>query len=162
MKVLAVLMVVPLLGACDLSMQKQDRHATQSSPTWWENGSTVTASPEGTVAIEDLAEQAATDHPPHLTPALLRRGEDRHRIFCAPCHGLSGAGDGAIIQRGFPTPPSYHDPRLMAASPAAIVDVLSNGRGAMYGFADKIPPADRWAIAAYVKTLQRLPAEPPR
>jgi len=146
-----------LLGGCDLSMQTQEKHAAQSSPALWPTGPAVAPSPQGTLPIDAPADQAALDHPPHLSEALLRRGQERHQIFCAPCHGSTGQGDGTVVTRGFPRPPSYHEPRLMAAPPAAIVDVVSNGRGAMYGFADKIAPADRWAIAAYVKTLQRLP-----
>jgi mono/diheme cytochrome c family protein len=158
MKSAALLLLPAMLGGCDLSMQRQARHATQSGASLWSQGPEIAGSPDGTIPIGQPAEQSAIDRPPHLTEAVLRRGSDRYTIFCAPCHGLDGSGDGSVVQRGFPRPPSYHDARLMAAPTAAIVDVIGNGRGAMYGFADKVPPADRWAIAAYVKTLQRLPA----
>ena len=67
----------------------------------------------------------------------------------------TGDGDGTVVKRGFPAPPSFHIPRLVAAPPAYVVGVITNGHGVMYSYADRVAPADRWAIAAYVKTLQR-------
>lgn len=157
-----VFLLTILLSGCDLSMQKQARHTAQSSPTLWPGGPAQAASPEGTIPMSTPTDQAALDHPPHLTEALLRRGLERHQIFCAPCHGSEGKGDGRIVARGFPRPPDYRSPRLLAAPPAAIVAVIGDGYGTMYGFADKVPPADRWAIAAYVKVLQRMPVETAR
>lgn len=92
---------------------------------------------------------------PTLTPALLQRGQERFRIFCAPCHSELGDGHGMIVQRGFPPPPSYHTPRLREAPTQHFYDVITQGYGAMYPFADRVPPQDRWAIAAYIRALQR-------
>jgi hypothetical protein len=85
---------------------------------------------------------------------LLRRGEDRYKIFCTPCHGLQGNGDGMIAMRGMRRPPSYHIDRLRQAPNGYFYDVISNGFGAMYSYSERIPPADRWAIIAYVRALQ--------
>jgi len=74
--------------------------------------------------------------------------------FCSPCHGARGAGDGVVVSRGFPPPPSYHQDRLRDAPPEHIVSVITNGTGTMYSYAERIPPEDRWAIAHYVKALQ--------
>ena len=90
-----------------------------------------------------------------LSRELLERGQTRFNIYCSPCHGLTGHGDGMIVQRGFPPPPSYHeDPRLLEAPLGYFVDVMTNGFGRMYSYASRISPEDRWAVAAYLRTLQ--------
>jgi mono/diheme cytochrome c family protein len=94
------------------------------------------------------------DAPP-VTPALLLRGQERFRIYCTPCHSELGDGRGMIVQRGFPPPPSYHIDRLRQAPVQHFYDVIANGHGAMYSFANRVQPADRWAIAAYIRALQR-------
>jgi mono/diheme cytochrome c family protein len=90
-----------------------------------------------------------------ITPADLRRGQEQFNIFCAVCHGRLGDGNGMIVQRGFPHPPSYHIPRLRNAPIGHFYQVITNGFGAMYSYNDKISPADRWRIAAYIRALQR-------
>ncbi|HTQ35775.1 MAG TPA: cytochrome c [Steroidobacteraceae bacterium] len=93
--------------------------------------------------------------PVPYTAELLQRGRVQFDIYCAPCHGPDGDGDGYITQRGFPHPPSYHIDRLRHASDDWLVEVITNGYGAMYSFADRVAPADRRAIAAYIRALQR-------
>jgi mono/diheme cytochrome c family protein len=151
-----------LLAGCDLSMKQQQRDDPQESATLWPGGPPRQAPPAGTIATDDPARAGALRTPPALTSALLDRGEQRYGIYCAVCHGARGEGDGPVVKRGFPAPPSYHAPRLMAAPPAYIVDVITNGHGVMYSYADRVEPGDRWAIAAYVKALQRLPAQEAR
>jgi mono/diheme cytochrome c family protein len=92
--------------------------------------------------------------PPPVTMALLERGKERFDIDCAPCHGRAGDGDGMIVQRGFPRPPSYHIERLRNVPSQHFYDVITNGYGIMYSYADRVEPADRWAIAAYIRALQ--------
>ena len=85
---------------------------------------------------------------------LLTRGQDRYRIFCTPCHGLQGDGNGMIAMRGMKHPPSYQIDRLRQAPNGYYYDVITNGFGAMYSYSERIPPSDRWAIIAYVRALQ--------
>lgn len=158
----AALLLPLLLGACDLSMEDQPRGRIQGSATLWPGGPPRQAPPAGTIREGGLAYAAATASPPPLTPALIDRGQERYGIFCAVCHGARGAGDGTIVRRGFPPPPSFGSPRLVAAPPAYVVDVVTNGHGIMYSYADRVDPADRWAIAAYVKALQRAGVPEPR
>jgi len=151
-----------LLSGCDLSMRQQARDDPQESASLWPGGPRRQAPPAGTIATDAPARAEALRAPPALTPALLDRGQERYGIYCAVCHGARGEGDGPVVQRGFPAPPSYREPRLMAAPPAYIVDVITDGYGIMYSYADRVAPADRWAIAAYVKALQRTPAQASR
>jgi mono/diheme cytochrome c family protein len=93
-------------------------------------------------------------NPLPLTRALLTRGQQRFDIYCAPCHGRSGDGAGMVVQRGFPGPPSYHSEHLRHAPDSHLYQVISNGYGVMYPYADRITPHDRWAIVAYIRALQ--------
>ncbi|HZT42386.1 MAG TPA: cytochrome c [Chthonomonadaceae bacterium] len=93
--------------------------------------------------------------PVPLTRALLLRGQQRFDIYCSPCHGYAGYGNGMIVQRGFPAPPSYHSDRPRKAPIGHFFDVMTNGYGLMYSYADRVTPEDRWAIAAYIRALQR-------
>lgn len=95
-----------------------------------------------------------SEYPLPLTKELLRRGKERYDIYCIVCHGASGAGDGMIVQRGFPPPPSFHSDRLREAPIGHFVDVITHGYGVMYPYASRVEPADRWAIAAYIRALQ--------
>ena len=92
--------------------------------------------------------------PLRLTPELLQRGRERYDIYCAVCHGASGDGNGEVVQRGFPAPPTYHSERLRNAPVGHFYDVVTNGYGVMYSYADRVEPQDRWAIAAYIRALQ--------
>lgn len=93
-------------------------------------------------------------NPLPITPALLDRGRERFNIYCAPCHSMAGDGDGMIARRGFPSPPSYHTDRLRNAADSHFYQVITNGYGVMYSYADRIAPQDRWAIVAYIRALQ--------
>ena len=92
--------------------------------------------------------------PPPVTMTLLERGRARFDIDCAPCHGRFGDGDGIIVQRGFPHPPSYYSDALRNAPNQLFYDVITHGYGVMYPYADRVDPADRWAITAYIRALQ--------
>jgi mono/diheme cytochrome c family protein len=93
-------------------------------------------------------------YPVPVNEKLVRRGEDRYKIFCAPCHGLQGDGNGMAAVRGMKHPPSYHIDRLRQAPNGYFYDVMTNGFGAMYSYSERIPPNDRWAIIAYLRALQ--------
>jgi Cytochrome C oxidase, cbb3-type, subunit III len=130
------------------------------------SGSTAMTIPAGTLARGQLREndalytgklngQLVTDFPIAVTEKVLARGQERYTIFCAPCHGGLGDGKGIIVQRGFAKPPDYMLPRLLDAPVGHFYDVIANGYGAMYSYSARIPVNDRWAIAAYIRLLQK-------
>lgn len=90
-----------------------------------------------------------------ITREVLERGRERFDIYCAPCHGRTGEGNGMVVQRGFPAPPSYHIDRLRQAPVGHFYDVMTQGYGVMYSYAARVEPTDRWAIAAYIRVLQK-------
>jgi mono/diheme cytochrome c family protein len=92
--------------------------------------------------------------PSAISKEQLDRGRDRFNIYCSVCHGPTGEGDGMIVQRGFPQPPSFHDQRLRDAPEGHFFYVISHGYGAMYPYADRLTPEDRWAVIAYIRALQ--------
>jgi mono/diheme cytochrome c family protein len=139
-----------LLAACDTGTEQRD--AVASTRTVQRGYVPV---PPGTVARGASAQAAALAPPgPERTSALLARGEERFKAFCTPCHGLSGRGDGPVVSRGFSPPPSYHEERILPLTPEQIVQVITQGKGRMFPYADRVLPEDRWAIAHYVKELQ--------
>lgn len=141
-RLLLILALITLGGCDDMSTQpKQKTYSPEVGP--------AQLAP-GTVEYQHKKVQA-----PPLTLALLQRGQERFRIYCTPCHSELGDGHGMVVQRGFPPPPSYHIDRLRQEPPSYFYDVITNGHGAMYSFADRVQPADRWAIAAYIRALQR-------
>jgi len=94
------------------------------------------------------------EFPVPVTKELIDRGQNRFNIYCIVCHGPTGNGDGMVVRRGFPKPPTYHDDRLRNAPVGHFFDVMTNGWGKMNSYAAQIPPADRWAIASYIRALQ--------
>jgi mono/diheme cytochrome c family protein len=144
-----------LLAAChDDSMTSQNRYGTYGRAALFPDGAEAQPLPSGVVAQGDLERDAQSAKSPAVDAQLLARGQQRYDIYCSPCHGLSGDGDGMIVRRGFPAPPSYHTARLRAAPAQHFFDVISNGYGVMYSYAARVEPRDRWAIVAYVRALQ--------
>lgn len=92
--------------------------------------------------------------PMPVTEEMMARGRERFNVFCAPCHGRTGQGNGIVVQRGFRAPPSFHDERLRNAPVGYYVNVETYGFGAMSDYSAQVPVADRWAIAAYIRALQ--------
>jgi len=147
-------LLAPLIAcACHQNMVDQPRYDDYERAPLFGDGMASQPPPPGTVPI-DAPDRAAASQRPPMTLALLERGRERFGIYCSMCHGYDGLGDGIVPARGFPRPPSYLEPRLVAAPAAHFYDVISNGYGAMYGYADRVEPADRWAIAAYIRALQ--------
>ena len=97
---------------------------------------------------------AADKFPFPITRADLERGRERYNVYCTPCHDYTGGGRGMIVQRGFPQPPSYHIQRLRDEPAGHFFEVMTNGYGAMFSYAARVDPADRWRIAAYIRVLQ--------
>lgn len=95
-----------------------------------------------------------TEFPMPVTEEVVNRGQERFNVYCIVCHGPTGNGDGMIVRRGFPKPPTYHDDRLRNAPVGHFFDVMTNGWGKMNSYASQVPAADRWAIVAYIRTLQ--------
>ena len=121
---------------------------------------------EGTVARGQLTDDSAfytgkvdgqltSELPVALTPELLAVGRTRFETFCSPCHGRTAAGDGMVVQRGFKKPRSFHEDRLRTIPVGHFFDAMTNGFGAMSDYRAQVSVADRWAIAAYVRALQR-------
>lgn len=115
---------------------------------------------ENTVAHGSLRNDAlaiskdSNEFPLPITQELLERGQDRFQIFCTPCHGLQGDGNGMAAVRGMKHPPTYHQDRLRQAPNGYFYDVMTNGFGQMLNYSAQIPPSDRWAIVAYIRALQ--------
>ena len=162
---LMLLFVAVTLCACHRDMYVQPyKRPLQGSPLFDDQAASRPLEPH-TVAQEDPAEigplqtglqngQLITDLPVPITGELLERGQERFGIFCAVCHGADGYGQGMIVQRGFPAPPSFHTDRLRTAPAGHFFDVMTRGYGVMYPYASRITPEDRWAITAYIRALQ--------
>ncbi len=103
---------------------------------------------------KDANGQDSTVFPYPITRDVLEHGRERFNIYCVPCHGPTGDGDGLVVQRGFNAPPSYNTDRLRQAPVGHFFDVITNGFGAMPSYADQVPVNDRWAIIAYIRALQ--------
>jgi mono/diheme cytochrome c family protein len=148
-----LLMCVALTG-CGENMTDQAKYQEYEPGPLFRNGRVLQAPVPGTVARGDLDRDKSRNEKPPLTAALLARGQEQFDVFCSPCHARIGDGNGIIVQRGMPHPPSFHSDRLRTADDQHFFDVISNGYGAMYSYADRVSPRDRWALIAYVRALQ--------
>jgi mono/diheme cytochrome c family protein len=150
------------LSGCQLKqdMAHQPKARPLSPSEFFADGRSERPLLENTVARGALADDAffvpkdSNNFPLPVNQELLERGEERYQIFCTPCHGLQGDGNGLIVMRGMKHPPSYHQDRLRQVPNGYLYDVITNGFGAMLGYSAQIPPRDRWAIIAYVRALQ--------
>jgi mono/diheme cytochrome c family protein len=147
-------------------MRHQDSVRTFDASSHFADGASARHPPPHTVARAEMApdDPVATgkkdgvllaELPVPFTHGLLERGRQRFDIFCSPCHGADGYGQGIVVRRGFPAPPSYLEPWLLKAPAGHLYDVITSGIGRMYPLADRIEPRDRWAIVAYLRALQR-------
>ena len=147
-------------GCIQQDMARQPKNKPLSPSTFFEDGRSERAPVENTVARGSLADDElyvpkdSNAFPLPLTPELMTRGQERYKIFCTPCHGLQGDGNGMIAMRGMKHPPSYHQDRLRQVPNGYLFDVITNGFGGMLGYSAQIPPKDRWAIVAYLRALQ--------
>ena len=147
-------------------MHDQPKLEAYEGSGFFRDGRAMRPSVPGTVARGRLDEddhffrgrvdgEPAKTFPFAITLETLTRGRERFDVFCAPCHDRTGYGNGVIVERGMRRPPSLHVDRLRAAPPGYVFDVITNGFGAMFDYSDRISPADRWAIVAYVRALQQ-------
>ena len=149
------------------SMDDQPKVLPQTASTFFFDGSSMRQPVPGTVAIDGLKEDTAfytgmgPDGKPVATipvtvdETLLERGRQRYVIYCQPCHDARGDGKGILFQRGNVPTASFHDEKLLKYTDGQIFDIMTNGMGLMPSYRWPIPPADRWAIIAHVRALQR-------
>jgi mono/diheme cytochrome c family protein len=153
------------VAGCRQDMHDAPRYEPLEASTFFANGQASRALVANTVARGLLREdmhlnegkvdgQLATTFPMPVTADVMARGQERFNVFCSPCHGKTGSGNGMVVQRGFRAPPSYHEDRLRNAPVGYFFDVMTNGFGAMQDYSSQVPVADRWAIAAYIRALQ--------
>ena len=166
MKIVLLLLLLLSLPACRRDMANQARVDPLEASSFFPDGAGSRTPPAHTIAQGQLHEdtlyytgrtdagELATVFPHPVTRGELERGQARYDIFCAPCHGRVGDGRGAVVDRGFPAPPTFHQPRLREAPPGHLFEVMTKGFGVMYPYASRVPPEDRWAIAAYIRSLQ--------
>lgn len=151
---LAAVLLAPALASCGkANMDSQAKAKQWDENTFFADRSSMREPVPGTVARN--APDAPAPQPKVITAALLERGRTEFNIFCSPCHGQSGDGRGMIVQRGFPQPPPLWLPRLEQAEASYLYDVITDGHGVMYSYADRVKSADRWAVIAYVRALQQ-------
>jgi hypothetical protein len=156
---------VMLLAGCRLDMHIQPKYLPYEPTDFFADGRSERPPVPGTVARGQLRTDellytgkengvVANEFPFPITRADLERGRERYNIYCTPCHDYTGTGNGMIVQRGFPHPPSYHIDRLRQAPVGHFFEVMTDGFGAMYSYAARVSPEDRWRIAAYIRVLQ--------
>ena len=162
---LAIVTAAALAAGCRQDMHDAPRYeAFEASSTFADGGASRT-SPAGTVArgwlrqdealyTGKIAGQTVEQFPFAIAAADLQRGQQRFNIYCTPCHGSLGDGNGMVVQRGLRQAASFHQDRLRQEKAGYFYDVITNGFGAMPDYATQIPVRDRWLIVAYVRTLQ--------
>lgn len=168
--VLALFMAIGCEGTTDIErlrqeMYNQSRFEPLEKNTFFADNRASRPWIKGTVARGHLRIDAhlytgmvdgkpAETFPFPITRDVILRGQERYNIYCSPCHGYEGDGRGMVVRRGMKQPPSYHIERLQNETPGYFFDVMTNGFGAMYSYASRIKPRDRWAIIAYIQALQ--------
>jgi mono/diheme cytochrome c family protein len=152
------------------SMDDQPKVRAQTASTFFYDGASMRPPVPGTVPIGGLKEDApfftgrgadgqfVAAVPVTVGEAVLGRGRERYEIYCQPCHDARGDGRGILFQRGNIPTASFHQEKIQNYPDGQIFDVITNGFGLMAGYKWPIPPADRWAIVAYVRELQRTRA----
>jgi hypothetical protein len=149
------------------NMYDQPKYKAQSESQFFEDGATMRHPVDGTVARDQLNNDDAyyrgidstgkqiEHNPVPVNMTFLKRGQERFNIYCSPCHSRVGDGQGIMIQKGYVPPPSFHLDRLRQVPDGYIFDVITNGIRNMPAYKYQVPVADRWAIVAYVRALQR-------
>jgi mono/diheme cytochrome c family protein len=154
-----------VLTGCGRNMFDQPRANTYDASPFFADGASSRPLREGTVSRERGGTDPSfytgqgpngllAELPLELSVEVLERGQERYNIYCSVCHNYNGDGRGMIVQKGAVQPTSFHEQRLLDAPVGYYFNAMTNGFGRMYSYASRIPPEDRWAIAAYVKALQ--------
>jgi mono/diheme cytochrome c family protein len=161
-------MLLLLLAACSQKMRDMPKLNADEPTNLFPNGTSSQLPVQDTVAQgylrddvelftgKDAKGNDVTQFPFPIAKQDMLRGQERYTIYCAPCHGELGDGNGVVAQRGFnqPPPPTYHQDRLRTASVGYLYQVISNGLPPMPSYANQISPRDRWLIVAYIRALQ--------
>ena len=161
----AVLSLIFITTACPIDMHIQPYYRPLAKSDFFADGRSARNPVDGTVARGDLREDSylytgkiggnpGEYMPFPVTADVLARGHERFNVYCTPCHGRVGDGNGFIPSRGLKRPPSYHIERLRKAPVGYFFDVMTNGFGVMPDYSAQVAPRDRWAIAAYIRALQ--------
>jgi mono/diheme cytochrome c family protein len=149
------------------SMDNQPKVRPQSTSLFFYDGQSMRQPVPGTIAIGGLKEDTAfftgkgangqfvASIPIAVDEAIVERGRQRYTIYCQPCHDARGDGKGILFQRGNVPTATFHQEKILKYTDGQIFDVITNGQGLMAAYKWPIPPADRWAIVAYVRGLQR-------
>ncbi len=156
---------VSFTAGCYQQMANQPKLNPLDPSGFFANGSSAQTLVPDTVARGQLQDDAllftgkvngqdSTLFPYPVTSEVVQRGQSRFNVYCAPCHGTTGQGNGMVVQRGYSPPPSFHQDRLRCAPVGHFFDVITNGFGAMPSYASQVPVVDRWAIIAYIRALQ--------
>jgi mono/diheme cytochrome c family protein len=162
---LAAALAMLLSCGCRQDMHDQPKYVPLRESTFFADARSARPIVAGTVARGQLHEDAllytgkvngvdATAFPFDVDGQIMARGRERYNIYCSPCHGRAGFGDGMVVRRGYRAPPSFHVWRLQNAPAGHFFDIISNGFGAMPDYAAEISARDRWAIVAYIRALQ--------
>lgn len=166
LRLASLTITVMTVSACRRDMQDQPKYLPLQASAFFVDGRASRPVPPNTIARGHLNDNDAfhtgADNgtflntiPLPITKPLLERGQQRYNIYCSPCHGELGDGNGMVARRGFKIPANFHNDRLRQAPPGYLFQVISNGYGAMPDYADQIPHVeDRWAIVAYIRALQ--------
>lgn len=154
-----------LAAGCRQDMHDAPRYEVYEANKNYPDGRASRNLPTGTVARGQLRDDEhfytgkvngffVREFPFAVTAADMQRGQERYTAYCTPCHGQTGDGKGMVVQRGLRQAATYHQDRLRLAAPGYFYDVISNGFGQMPDYSAQVAPADRWAIAAYIRALQ--------
>lgn len=162
---MSLTMSVLILSGCRQDMHDQPKYVPLRESAFFNDARSARPLVDGTVARGQLHDdelmytgkvkgEDATVFPMRVDAAVMARGQQRFNIYCTPCHGRTGQGDGMVVRRGYRRPPSLHQDRLRNAPAGHFFDVMTNGFGAMPDYAAQIKAQDRWAITAYIRALQ--------
>ena len=162
---IVVAVMLAVFAGCHGDMYDQPRSDPLEKSDFFADGRASRSPVAGAIARGELREDEPfytgkqdgkpLEKPPvEVDMALVERGRERFNIFCTPCHGRAGYGDGMIVRRGYRQPPTYHSDRLRGVPISHFFDVMTNGFATMPDYAEQVPVRDRWAIAVYVRALQ--------
>jgi len=169
----AVLLAAGLAGCAQIgSMDNQPRYDPLEPAALFSDGRSARSYVEGTVPqtdtqVDDPAitgrttdGEQVTGFPVEVNNELVQRGQERFAIYCTPCHGAEGKGDGMVVNFQFPPPPNLLEDPVKSKPTGHYFDVITNGIDLMFPYGYRVKPPDRWAIIAYIRALQLTGGQP--